>query len=148
MRRQDGLIKLMNSIVAVKNAGIETELVSNTCPTFIRLGTPSGLRHRSTGVPSGKKGMSASGTMIETMPLLPWRPASLSPTSSGQSRAINTSISQITPAFSSGVISGVKIRTSMTRPPEPCGTLRLESGHLFGDPTEDCLQEFVFGTED
>ena len=46
---------------------------------FIRLGTPSGLRITSTGVPSSRWGMSSSGTIFEITPLLPWRPASLSP---------------------------------------------------------------------
>ena len=46
---------------------------------FMRLGTPSGLRMMSTGRPSGRNGMSSSGTIFEMTPLLPWRPASLSP---------------------------------------------------------------------
>ena len=54
--------------------------VSSTWPTFIRDGTPSGLRITSTGVPSSMNGMSSSGRMREITPLLPWRPASLSPT--------------------------------------------------------------------
>jgi len=33
----------------------------------------------STGVPSDMKGMSSSGRIFEMTPLLPWRPASLSP---------------------------------------------------------------------
>ncbi len=33
----------------------------------------------STGVPSDKKGMSSIGRILEMTPLLPWRPASLSP---------------------------------------------------------------------
>ena len=48
----------------------------------MRDGTPSGLSTISTGVPSGRNGMSSSGTMRATMPLLPWRPAILSPTES------------------------------------------------------------------
>ena len=54
--------------------------VSRIWPTFMRLGTPSGLRTMSTGVPSGRNGMSSSGTMRAMMPLLPCRPAILSPT--------------------------------------------------------------------
>ena len=46
---------------------------------FIRLGTPSGFRITSMGVPSSMNGMSSSGTIFEITPLLPWRPASLSP---------------------------------------------------------------------
>ena len=54
--------------------------VSSTCPTFMRDGTPSGFSTMSTGVPSGMKGMSSSGRMRATTPLLPWRPDILSPT--------------------------------------------------------------------
>ena len=50
-----------------------------TWPMFMREGTPSGFRMMSTGVPSSRKGMSSSGTILEMTPLLPWRPASLSP---------------------------------------------------------------------
>ena len=46
---------------------------------FIRLGTPSGLSTMSTVVPSAMYGMSSTGTIVETTPLLPWRPAILSP---------------------------------------------------------------------
>ena len=46
---------------------------------FIRLGTPSGLSTMSTVWPSAMYGMSSTGTIIETTPLLPWRPAILSP---------------------------------------------------------------------
>ena len=46
---------------------------------FIRLGTPSGFRITSTGRPSSRNGMSSSGTIFAITPLLPWRPASLSP---------------------------------------------------------------------
>jgi hypothetical protein len=45
--------------------------VSRICPTFIRLGTPSGLRQKSTGVPSARNGMSSIGTTREMTPLLP-----------------------------------------------------------------------------
>jgi hypothetical protein len=54
--------------------------VSRIWPRFMRLGTPSGLSTMSTGVPSARKGMSSSGMIFETTPLLPWRPAILSPT--------------------------------------------------------------------
>src|SRR5204863_97413 len=56
--------------------------VSRICPTFMRLGTPSGLRTISTGVPSGRYGMSSGGRMRAMTPLLPCRPAILSPTDS------------------------------------------------------------------
>ena len=45
--------------------------VSRIWPTFIRLGTPSGLSTMSTGRPSSMYGMSSSGRMRETTPLLP-----------------------------------------------------------------------------
>ena len=53
--------------------------VSSTWPTFMRDGTPSGFRTMSTGVPSARYGMSSTGTMVEITPLLPCRPAILSP---------------------------------------------------------------------
>ena len=56
--------------------------VSSICPTFIREGTPRGLRMISTGDPSGRCGMSSSGTILAITPLLPCRPAILSPTES------------------------------------------------------------------
>ena len=46
---------------------------------FIRLGTPSGLSTMSTGVPSSMNGMSSIGRILLMTPLLPCRPASLSP---------------------------------------------------------------------
>src|SRR5215475_10483588 len=45
----------------------------------MRLGTPSGLSTMSTWVPSSRNGMSSIGTILDTTPLLPWRPAILSP---------------------------------------------------------------------
>src|SRR3954465_8730820 len=45
----------------------------------MRLGTPSGLRMTSTGVPSSRNGMSCSSTIFDMTPLLPCRPASLAP---------------------------------------------------------------------
>jgi hypothetical protein len=53
--------------------------VSSTWPTFIRDGTPSGFSTMSSGVPSSRNGMSSTGRIFEMTPLLPWRPASLSP---------------------------------------------------------------------
>ena len=44
---------------------------SNTCPKFIREGTPNGFNTTSTGVPSGKNGISSSGKILETTPLFP-----------------------------------------------------------------------------
>src|SRR5213078_4161093 len=63
---------------------LETHLgwAARIWPTFMREGTPSGLSTMSTGVPSSRYGMSSSGRIRETTPLLPWRPAILSPTES------------------------------------------------------------------
>ena len=47
---------------------------------FMREGTPSGFSTMSTGVPSGRNGMSSWRMMRETTPLFPWRPDILSPT--------------------------------------------------------------------
>ncbi len=46
----------------------------------MRDGTPRGFSTMSTGVPSERNGMSSSGTTFAMTPLLPWRPAILSPT--------------------------------------------------------------------
>ena len=53
---------------------------SNTWPIFIRDGTPSGFKQICNGLPSGKNGISSLGRILDTIPLLPWRPAILSPT--------------------------------------------------------------------
>ena len=68
---------------------------------FMRMGTPSGLRMMSTGVPSGRKGMSSCGRILATTPLLPWRPAILSPTLILRLAATLTRISRLTPGSSS-----------------------------------------------
>src|SRR5512146_551701 len=47
--------------------------VSRICPTFMRDGTPSGLRTISTVVPSAICGMSSTGVIFEITPLLPPR---------------------------------------------------------------------------
>ena len=46
---------------------------------FMREGTPNGFSTMSTGVPSAMYGMSSTGTIEEITPLLPCRPAILSP---------------------------------------------------------------------
>ncbi len=46
---------------------------------FMREGTPSGFSTMSIGVPSARYGMSSTGTIVDTTPLLPCRPAILSP---------------------------------------------------------------------
>ena len=53
---------------------------SYNCPTFIRDGTPKGFNIISKGRPLGKKGISCLGKIREIIPLLPCRPAILSPT--------------------------------------------------------------------
>ena len=68
---------------------------------FIRLGTPRGLRMMSTGVPSGRNGMSSWGRILATTPLLPWRPAILSPTEILRLAATLTRMSRLTPGSSS-----------------------------------------------
>ena len=89
---------------------------------FIRLGTPSGLRITSTGVPSARCGMSSSGTIFEITPLLPCRPASLSPSWIFRFVATKTRTRSLTPGLRSSPSSRLKVRTSRTTPPEPCGT--------------------------
>src|SRR6266542_3471111 len=98
--------------------------VSRIWPTFIRLGTPSGLRITSTGVPSSRNGMSSSGTIFAITPLLPWRPASLSPSAILRFFATYTRTSSFTPGDRSSPASRENVLTSMTLPPSPCGTLR------------------------
>ena len=78
---------LLGGPVEDRRDGLEAELcaaqprwVSRIWPTFMRLGTPSGLSRMSTGVPSARYGMSSSGRILEMTPLLPCRPAILSPT--------------------------------------------------------------------
>ena len=67
----------------------------------MREGTPSGFSTISTGVPSGRYGMSSSGRIRAITPLLPWRPAILSPTDSLRFMATKTLTSLMTPGGSS-----------------------------------------------
>ena len=94
---------------------------------FIRLGTPRGLRMMSTGVPSGRNGMSSWGRILATTPLLPWRPAILSPTEILRLAATLTRMSRLTPGSSSWPSSRLNSRMSTTLPRSPCGRRRLES---------------------
>ena len=89
---------------------------------FMRLGTPSGLRITSTGVPSSRNGMSCSSTIFEMTPLLPWRPASLSPSAILRFLATNTRTRSLTPGGRSSPASRENVLTSITTPPSPCGT--------------------------
>ena len=81
---------LTSCSVAPSNTGVDIfhpkafaappKWTSNTWPKFIREGTPNGFNNISIGVPSGINGISSSGNTLEITPLLPWRPAILSPT--------------------------------------------------------------------
>ena len=64
--------------------------VSMIWPRFIRDGTPSGFSTTSTEVPSAMNGMSSSGSTRAITPLLPWRPAILSPSCSLRLDATST----------------------------------------------------------
>ena len=85
-------------------------------------GTPSGLRMTSTGVPSSRNGMSCSSTIFEMTPLLPWRPASLSPSEILRFLATNTRTRSLTPGRQVVAVLAQKVMTSMTTPPSPWGT--------------------------
>ena len=67
--------------------------------------------------------MSASGTIFEITPLLPWRPASLSPSAILRFLATYTRTRSLTPGGRSSSLSRLKVLTSITTPPSPCGTL-------------------------
>ena len=67
--------------------------------------------------------MSASGTIFEITPLLPWRPASLSPSAILRFFATYTRTRSLTPGGRSSSLSRLKVLTSITTPPSPCGTL-------------------------
>ncbi len=91
---------------------------------FIREGTPKGLRTISTGVPSGRKGISSSGRMRATTPLLPWRPGHL--VALGDLPLLgHVDPDQLVDARgSSSSFSREKTFTSTTTPPSPWGTRR------------------------
>ncbi len=104
-------------------AAAHPRCVSRTCPRFIREGTPSGDRMMSTGVPSSRKGMSSSGRILEITPLLPWRPASLSPSEILRCWATYTRTSSLTPGCKSKPSARLNTLTSITLPLSPWGTL-------------------------
>jgi hypothetical protein len=60
-RRPAVLLELVVDLAAELARGPPEDGVSRICPTFMRLGTPSGFRTTSTGVPSARYGMSSSG---------------------------------------------------------------------------------------
>src|SRR5204862_45549 len=67
--------------------------------------------------------MSWTSTIFEITPLLPCRPASLSPSAILRFLATNTRTRSLTPGGRSSPSSRLKVLTSMTTPPSPCGTL-------------------------
>jgi len=97
---------------------------SMSCPKFMRARTERKEMMISTGVPSGRVGISATGTTLLMTPLLPWRPATLSPTVIFLSWATLTLICLITPGSSSSPVSRSRIWTSMTVPDSPWGIFR------------------------
>ena len=67
--------------------------------------------------------MSSCATIFEITPLLPWRPASLSPSLILRFLATYTRTSSLTPADRSSPAFRENVFTSITTPPSPCGTL-------------------------
>ena len=65
------------------------------------------------GLPSGRKGMFSSGTMVEITPLLPWRPAILSPTFRVSLRAMKTLTISSTPVGRSSPRLALRISFSL-----------------------------------
>ncbi len=98
---------------------------------FIREGTPSGFKQTSRGVPSSRYGMSSTGRIRATTPLLPWRPAILSPTRSFLLSAITTFTTSSTPGLSSSPADLLRRWMSITTPSTPCGSLREVSRTSF-----------------
>ena len=101
--------------------------VSRICPRFILEGTPMGFNTMSIGVPFGRKGISSSGRITAMTPLLPWRPAILSPSAILRVWATQTRTSWFTPGESSSLSSLVNFLTSITLPCSPWGTRRQVS---------------------
>src|SRR4029079_3321504 len=101
--------------------------VSRIWPMFIRLGTPSGLRMMSTGVPSGRNGMSSAGRIFAITPLVTWRPAIFSPTLLFRFWATDTRTRRLTPGWRSSLSSRRNSRISTTLPRSPWGRRRLEA---------------------
>ncbi len=124
---------IISSSAAPSKTGVEIRLpialaasprwVSSTWPIFILDGTPNGFNTTSTGVPSGIKGISSSGKILDTTPLLPCLPAILSPTEIFLFCATYTLTRWLTPGESSSPSWRVKTFTSTTIPPSPWETL-------------------------
>ena len=79
----------------------------------------------STGVPSAMYGMSSTGTIFDTTPLLPWRPAILSPGCSRRLTATYTLTIFCTPGGSSS----------------PCVSLRFFCSNIWSNWTASCASE-------
>jgi hypothetical protein len=94
---------------------------------FILETTQSGLRIISTGVPSSVNGISSTGTILETIHLLPCLPAILSQSSNFLVAATNTLTCANTQVGRLSQFSLFKISTERTLPPCPEGNLKEES---------------------
>jgi len=62
----NGTAKFSHKVLAINH-----KCVSNTCPRFILETTPSGFKITSIGCPSSVNGISSSGIILATIPLLP-----------------------------------------------------------------------------
>ena len=71
--------------------------------------------------------MSSAGRILAMTPLLPWRPAILSPTLIFRFWATDTRTRRLTPGWRSSFSSRRNSRISTTLPRSPCGRRRLES---------------------
>ncbi len=103
---------------------IQPRYISRIWPTFIREGTPRGLRIISTEVPSSKKGISSSLRTLAITPLFPCRPAILSPTLIFLFCATLTLTDLITPEGNSSPFSRECTVTPTITPCSPGGSLR------------------------
>ena len=91
--------------------------------------------------------MSSIGRMRAMTPLLPWRPAILSPWAILRFWATYTRTSSLTPAGSSWPLSRLKTLTSTTVPRSPWGTRSDEVADLARLLTEDGAQQALLGAQ-
>ena len=89
--------------------------------------------------------MSSRATILEITPLLPWRPASLSPSEILRFLATNTRTRSLTPGGRSSPSSRLKVLTSMTTPPSPWGHLERGVTHLARLLLEDRADQLLLG---
>ena len=89
--------------------------------------------------------MSSTSTIFEITPLLPWRPASLSPSAILRFLATNTRTSSLTPGGRSSPSSRLKVLTSITTPPSPCGHLERGVADLARLLLEDRADQLLLG---